>query len=96
VRRGALRSPFLDLVIELANDPLFAALAPMSEQQKNLREHEELVTRFFAYGDGLEGYQDRVSPFLYNYRKRKNAEFAADHELVGEYRESLQADNSVR
>jgi hypothetical protein len=90
VRRGALGGPFLDLVIELAKDPLFANLAPMSEQQRNLREHEELVTRFFAYGDGLDGYQDRVSPFLYSYTKRKNAEFAADHHLVGEYRDRFE------
>jgi len=87
VRRGALGGPFLDLVIELANDPLFAALAPMSEQQRNLREHEELVTRFFTYGDGLDGYQDRVSPFIYDYTKRKNAEFTGTPELVNEYRD---------
>jgi hypothetical protein len=87
VRRGALGGPFLDLVIELANDPLFATLAPMSKQQKNLREHEELVARFFAYGDGLQGYQDRVSPFIYNYTKRKNAEFDAAPQLVTEYRD---------
>jgi len=87
VRRGALGGPFLDLVIELASDPLFASLAPMSDQQRNLREGEELVTRFFAYGDGLDGYQDRVSPFLYNYTKRKNDEFTSDPKLVEEYRD---------
>jgi hypothetical protein len=87
VRRGALGGPFLDLVIELANDPVFARLAPMSEDEKKLREHEELVTRFFAYGDGLEGYQDRVSPFVYDYTKRMNSEFAANPSLADEYRD---------
>jgi len=90
VRRGALGGPFLDLVIALANDPLFSNLAPMSEQQKNLREHEELVTRFFAYGDGLDGYEDRVAPFIYNYTKRKNAEFVADPQLESEYRDRFE------
>src|SRR6202167_5021457 len=56
VRRGALVGPFLDLVIGLANEPAFADLAPVSEKDKNLREREELVTRFFAYSDGLDGY----------------------------------------
>jgi hypothetical protein len=72
VRRGALVGPFLNLVIDLAKDELFGGLAPVPEQQAKLREREELVTRFFAYGDGLEGYQDRVSPFLFEYAKKMN------------------------
>lgn len=87
VRRGALGGPFLDLVIELANEPVFNNLAPMSEAEKKLRKPEELITRFFAYGDGLQGYQDRVSPFLYNYTKRKNTDFAANPQLTSEYRD---------
>jgi Protein of unknown function DUF262 len=75
VRRGALVGPFLNLVIDLAKDKLFEGLAPVPEQQAKLREREELVTRFFAYGDGLEGYQDRVSEFLFAYAKRMNAQF---------------------
>jgi hypothetical protein len=75
VRRGALVGPFLNLVIDLAKDKLFARLAPVPEQQAKLREREELVTRFFAYGDGLEGYQDRVSPFLFAYAKKMNEHF---------------------
>jgi len=86
VRRGALVGPFLDMVIELAKDPLFVELAPVSETQNKLREREELVTRFFAYSDGLEGYHDRVSHFLFAYAKGKN-EFLSQHpEEVNEYR----------
>lgn len=73
VRRGALVGPFLNLVIELAEDGAFGDLAPVPDQQAKLREREELVTRFFAYSDGLEGYRDQVSPFLFEYAKKMNA-----------------------
>jgi hypothetical protein len=86
VRRGALIGPFLDLVIELAKLPLFEKLAPVSEAQNKLREREELVTRFFAYSDGLEGYRDRVSPFLFAYARRMNVQFAAQPDQVEIYR----------
>ena len=87
VRRGALTGPFLDLVIELAKCPLFEQLAPVSEAQNKLREREELVTRFFAYSDGLDGYRDRVSPFLFAYARKMNEQFAADPTLVDTYRQ---------
>lgn len=86
VRRGALVGPFLDLVIDLADDPKFAVLAPVSPADNKLREREELVTRFFAYGDGLDGYRDRVSPFLFSYAKRMNADFEQHPQKVEEYR----------
>lgn len=87
VRRGALGGRFLDLVISLAKDELFATLAPVSAKQEKEREREELVTRFFAYGDGLDGYRDRVAPFLYSYSKKMNAEFEADPAKVDAYRQ---------
>ena len=52
VRRGALGGPFLAMVIELSQDPLFVELAPVSKKLVAEREHEEFVTRFFAYGVG--------------------------------------------
>jgi hypothetical protein len=87
VRRGALTGPFLTLVIDLAKDPAFEQLAPVPEQQTKLREREELVTRFFAYGDGLDGYQDRVSPFLFAYAKHMNEHLTAHPEEVEQYRQ---------
>jgi hypothetical protein len=86
VRRGALGGPFLDLVRQLAIEPLFIELAPMSSAQRDLRQDEELVTRFFAYGDGLEGYEDRVAPFLYAYTKRMNAAVTNDPSLAESYK----------
>ncbi|WP_210247663.1 GmrSD restriction endonuclease domain-containing protein [Salinarimonas soli] len=78
VRRGALVGPFLELVIELAKDSVFVDLAPVPPRKLNLREREEFVTRFFAYGHGLEGYRDRVAQFLYNYAKKANARLTED------------------
>lgn len=85
VRRGALGGPFVDLVIALAGDKKFAKLAPVPEKAEAEREREELITRFFAYGDGLEGYKDRPAKFLYDYTRKMNAEFEADPTLRTEY-----------
>ena len=85
VRRGALAGPFLDLVIELAQDPDFAALAPMSPKRKRERGYEELVSRFFAYGDGLDDYHDRPADFIFNYSKAMNDEFRANPTLRDAY-----------
>jgi len=75
VRRGALTGPFMELVIALAKEPSFVRLAPVSHKQLKEREREELVTRFFAYGDGLEEYAERVSTFLFAYSRRMNKRF---------------------
>ncbi len=87
VRRGALTGPFMDLVIELAQNTLFQQLAPVSTKQLKEREREELVTRFFAYGDGLEEYADEVSPFLFAYAQRMNQRFQNESATVGKYRD---------
>ncbi|MCX5197061.1 DUF262 domain-containing protein [Streptomyces sp. NBC_00249] len=72
IRRGALAGPFMNLVIELAADERFARLAPMSVKSKDERGYEELVTRFFAYGDGLNKYRDRPSDFIFDYVKQEH------------------------
>jgi hypothetical protein len=86
VRRGALAGQFLDLVIELSNDSLFEQLAPMSTHLLKGREREELITRFFAYGDGYEGYRDRPADFIFNYTKATNARFLRDPDLREQYK----------
>jgi hypothetical protein len=89
VRRGALAGPFMNLVIELAESETFAKLAPLPEKQAKERYREELVTRFFAYGDGLDEYRDRVSEFLYAYTKRMNTAVAAGDVSLDDYRETF-------
>lgn len=86
VRRGALVGPFLDLVTALAEEPAFKKLAPVPEKSRKLREREELVTRFFAFSDGLEGYKDKVSPFLFEYARKMTDHFAAHPDNVAQYR----------
>lgn len=90
VRRGALAGPFMDLIIELSVLPKFVALAPVSKKDLDEREHEELVARFFAYSDGLEGYKDRPSEFIFNYVKKMNVEAANDPALTDRYRARFQ------
>lgn len=87
VRRGALSGPFMALVVELAELPEFVALAPTSEKLRKERHHEELVIRFFAYGDGLDGYKDRPAEFIFDYGKRMNALFEEDLALADAYRQ---------
>ncbi len=87
IRRGALGGPFLDLVISLAKDPLFMKLAPASEKLISERRREELVTRFFAYGDGLNEYKDRVAAFNFDYTKKKNLEFSKSSSTIKLYRD---------
>ncbi|MBD2849090.1 DUF262 domain-containing protein [Acinetobacter baumannii] len=87
VRRGALQGSFMDFVTELAKDPLFNKLAPVSKKQEKVRESEELVARFFAYTDGLDGYKDDVSPFLFRYIKKMNKKFDEDPNLKNVYQE---------
>ncbi|MGL4608464.1 MAG: DUF262 domain-containing protein [Trueperaceae bacterium] len=85
IRRGALGGPFLELVIKLAKWEQFIELTPVSDKQLKEREREELVTRFFAYGDGLEDYADEVSPFLFAYAKKMNSAFTETPTLIDEY-----------
>jgi hypothetical protein len=92
VRRGALTGSFLDLVIDLTSNQVFKKLAPVSDKAVKLREREELVTRFFAYGDGLvqtnglDGYQDRPSDFLFAYAKKMNLYFEQNPDEIPGYR----------
>lgn len=86
VRRGALAGPFMNLIIELAKYPRFANLAPVSEKALKEREHEELVARFFAFSDALEGYKDRPSEFIFNYVKKMNVKVTGNPDMIDQYR----------
>jgi hypothetical protein len=90
VRRGALAGPFMELIIELSVLPKFVALAPVSQKDLDEREHEELLARFFAYSDGLDGYRDRPSEFIFNYVKKMNATVTNNPVLADRYRTRFQ------
>jgi hypothetical protein len=86
IRRGALAGPFQDLVIELAASEPFVSMSPMSNKRVDEREREELVARFFAYGDGLQNYKDRPAQFVFDYTKKMNAVFGEKPQLEDDYR----------
>ncbi|OFT71484.1 hypothetical protein HMPREF3145_03165 [Corynebacterium sp. HMSC05C01] len=85
IRRGALAGPFMSFVIELSKCEKFHSLAPITKKRKDEREYEELITRFFAYGDGLEKYRDNPSEFLYEYVEKMNGAFEKDRSSVERY-----------
>lgn len=95
VRRGVLAGPFMSMVIELASEGPFVRMAPMSSKDVKEREREELVTRFFAYGDGLDGYRDRPAEFLFDYTKAMNARFVEDPALEQAYRDRFKSTMAV-
>lgn len=94
VRRGSLPGPFMDLIIELASDPTFVKLTPVSQQLVDKREREELVTRFFAYLDSFDPalndgqgdiptYKEEPRRFYFSFVKEKNDRIAAELEADG-------------
>ncbi|GEN28750.1 hypothetical protein HVA01_23960 [Halovibrio variabilis] len=85
IRRGALAGPFMNMITKCAEMPLFEKLAPVSQKEKNERVREELITRYFAYGDDLSEYKDKPSEFLFNYVKKMNRKAEEDASLVEEY-----------
>ncbi|THD82086.1 MAG: DUF262 domain-containing protein [Phenylobacterium sp.] len=91
VRRGALGGPFQSLVIELAASDILKELAPVSSKSQRERIPEELVARFFAYGDGLDAYSESPSKFIFDYTKQMNRLFEEDPDLVDRYRQRFMA-----
>lgn len=94
IRRGSLPGPFMDLVIDLAQDPAFVELTPISPNLVDQREREELVTRFFAYvdsfdpeGNGGEGdvvnYKEEPRRFFFNFVKNANDRIAEEIDFDG-------------
>lgn len=91
IRRGVLRGPFMDFINELAKSTTFVTLAPVSGKQEKEREREELVSRFFAYSDGLDDYKDDVSAFLFRYIKRMNSQFINNPGLSIKYQDRFES-----
>lgn len=94
VRRGSLPGPFMELIVELANSPEFCALTPISKGQINLREREELVTRYFAYSEGFDsaladgegdipGYKEEPRRFYFSFVQDMNDRVAGEVEESG-------------
>lgn len=89
VRRGAFDGAFVSMITEVANTNQFRTLAPLSEKSINERDNEELITRFFAYSDGLEKYRDNPKDFLWDYVRDKSKECENNPELLSEYKNRI-------
>lgn len=94
IRRGSLPGPFMDLVIELAEDQTFVELTPISQPLIDKREREELVTRFFAYLEGfnpalndgngdIPSYKEEPRRFYFNFVKDMNDRISAELDANG-------------
>lgn len=90
VRRGALQGPFQRMVEDLAKSEALSALAPVSTKAKKERIPDELVTRFFAYGDGTDDYKESPAKFIFDYVRKMNAAFDENADLEDEYRKRFE------
>ncbi len=90
VRRGKIQGPVANLIDELAKDPTFLVLCPMSKASERLRTREDLVTRFFAFSENfrhdLPGYKDRIRDYLDTWMKSTNEHSKKDASIVKELR----------
>lgn len=96
IRRGSLPGPVTNLISELAENPQFVKMTPLSAKAIDQREREELITRFFAYLNmnndprgRFPGYKDRPKKFLYDYLRDANQKATLDPNLVLEMREEF-------
>jgi len=71
-RRGISPGPFVKLLEELAKEPKFIKLCPLSDASRRSREPEEFVLRFFAYLDRYKKFDRRVDLFLNEYLENHN------------------------
>ena len=63
-RRGAFTGEFMKFMTECSEKPLFKKLCPISGNSKKRYEDIELITRFFAYTNNYEAFEQEVSDFL--------------------------------
>lgn len=86
IRRGAIGGTITDLIDKLAADKRFVKICPMTDAARKRREGEELITRFFAFGEGLNEYRDRIGEFLDDWVKAANRRAKDDASIVADYR----------
>lgn len=96
IRRGSLPGLVTGLITELAENPIFVELTPLSSKAVDQREREELVTRFFAYVNQNDtprgrfpGYRDRPKKFLYDYLKVANEEAEVNPQIIDDMRQEF-------
>ncbi len=78
IRRGAFQGPVLDFITELARNPLFASVCPLSQVRIDNRDDHELILRFFAYRNNYLKFDHSVKDFIDDYLKILNEDFQPD------------------
>ncbi len=75
VRKGLYSGNFYNFITECSTSELFKKLCPISDKRTLRAEPQELILRFFAYGEDKEKYKGQVAKFIDNYIKNKNKTF---------------------
>jgi hypothetical protein len=88
-RRGISPGPFVNLLEELAKEPKFIKLCPLSEAARKSREPEEFVLRFFAYLNNYENFERQVNKFLNEYLEKHNHTGINKDDMRAEFRTML-------
>lgn len=88
LRRGALDGPFLRFINECSQNELFKKLCPLSKKNLSRFSDDELISRYFAYTEKYEEYDNRVSDFVTRYIKEKLDNFNKD-EMKEQFEEML-------
>ena len=74
IRKGAFQGPFLNLIVECAETPLFASIAPRIAGATDPQSaRQELVTRFFVYSNFYRQFKHDVRKFLDSHVEALNA-----------------------
>lgn len=88
VRRGAYQGQFMDFLEELADDPIFRRVCPISQTMVMRREPLEFVLRFFAYSDSYKSFSHDVAKFLDRYLI-ENQENFDEHRMRAEFNATM-------
>lgn len=87
IRRGAFPGLFYELVEQCSTDELFRTLCPLTKLQLDRAEAEEMVLRFFAYGDRYKHFVHDVRKFLDQYLVDMNEQASRNSSLIDGYRD---------
>lgn len=88
VRTVVYRGPFIDLLKELAEYPMFRQLAKLQELQEEDGTRAEIVLKFFAYLERFDQYDGRVTEFLNEFAQ---ANVDAPQSQIDHWRKIFQA-----
>lgn len=90
LRRGAFPGPFMDLIVRMADDPLFKEMTPMRSGREERRERQELLVRYYAYVNDYDRYQKTVRAFLDSFVQRSNELLKLNSTLIQTFQNELQ------